>query len=116
MRQTLSSILLFLLLMSCATTDKPQQPEVPQPEKPAPVDPGFPLLQPVFVMEVELPEPYYKHVDLKKLRVGMTKEEVLAIFPDPLEIDIRQTGYEMWQYDAAELYFKDNLLRDWFNL
>jgi hypothetical protein len=116
MRHILFFTLLFVLLMSCSTTEEAARPAERKPVQPPPVDAGLPMLRPLFVMEVDLPEPFYKRVDLRRLRVGMTKEEVLAIFPDPLEIDIRQTGYEMWAYDEVELYFRDGTLRDWFNL
>ena len=45
----------------------------------------------------------------------MTKQEVLAIFPDPSEIELR-AGDELWQYGFAELIFRGNALRDWFDI
>ena len=64
---------------------------------------------------VELPEPFIKLVDLDRLRIGMTKQEVLAIFPDPYEIGLSGSD-ELWQYGFAELIFRGNTLRDWFDI
>ena len=64
---------------------------------------------------VELPEPFIKLVDLDRLRIGMTKQEVLAIFPDPYEIGLRGSD-ELWQYGFAELIFRGDRLRDWFDI
>jgi hypothetical protein len=81
----------------------------------APVDPGWEIRFVDTAVRAVLPEPFIKHVDLDLLRVGMTKEEVLAIFPDPFEIELRRDD-ELWQYGFAELIFRGNRLRDWFNL
>ena len=62
----------------------------------------------------ELVEPFVKLVDLARLRVGMTKDEVRAVFPDPLEVDLKSDD-EIWLYGFAELIFRGNYLRDWFN-
>ena len=79
------------------------------------VDPGW-ARQPVDEsVEVEMLPPFIRLVDLALLRVGMTKEEVLAIFPDPDQIGLLGDD-EMWSYGFAELHFRGNYLRDWFNL
>jgi hypothetical protein len=66
-------------------------------------------------IEVELPEPFVRLVDLDRLRIGMTQQEVLAIFPDPYEIGLRGTD-DLWQYGFAELIFRNDRLRDWFDV
>lgn len=78
-------------------------------------DPGWPVLVADESIEVDLPEPFVKLVDLDRLRIGMTKQEVLAIFPDPYEIELRGSD-ELWQYGFAQLIFRGNRLRDWFDL
>jgi hypothetical protein len=55
-------------------------------------------------------------VDLSRLRVGMTKAQVRAIFPDPEEIDISPRGREVWNYRFAQLHFRDGRLADWFTI
>ena len=104
----------LLVLGSCAAPPEPEPAQEPAPEPPA-VDPGWRMRSVDTSIEVELPEPFVKLVDLARLRVGMTKAEVLAIFPDPYEIELRQ-GDEFWQYRFAELIFRNGRLRDWFNL
>ncbi len=98
------------LLSSCESAPEPAPASEPQP-----VDPGWRMREVDTSIDVELPEPFVKLVDLARLRVGMTKAEVLAIFPDPYEIELRR-GDEFWQYGFAELIFRDGILRDWFNL
>ena len=100
----------ILALASCATPS----PEGP-PAEPVTADPGWARRTVDTSITVELPEPFVKLVDLGRLRVGMTKAEVLAIFPDPYEIEL-QAGDEFWQYGFAELIFRNGRLRDWFNL
>lgn len=98
------------LLAACETPPEPAPAAGPEP-----VDPGWAMREVDTSIDVEPPEPFVKLVDLARLRVGMTKAEVLAIFPDPSEIELRR-GDEFWQYGFAELIFRDGLLRDWFNL
>jgi hypothetical protein len=103
-----------LLLASCAGAPASvQQPAAP-PTEPI-VDAGWRMREADTTLVVELPEPFVKLVDLSRLRVGMTEAQVLAIFPDPYEIELRG-GREFWQYGFAELIFSDGILRDWFNL
>lgn len=102
------------LLAACETAPEPAGRPAPAAE-PKPVDPGWRMREVDTSIDVELPEPFVKLVDLARLRVGMTKAEVLAIFPDPYEIELRR-GDEFWQYGFAELIFRDGILRDWFNL
>ncbi|MFP4114974.1 MAG: hypothetical protein ACOCY8_07545 [Spirochaetota bacterium] len=100
-----------ILIASCAT-----EPDAPATDaSPAPVDPGWEQRETDTAIRVNLPEPFVKIVDLSRLRVGMTEAQVLAIFPDPYEIELRH-GDEFWQYGFAELIFRDGILRDWFNL
>ena len=90
-------------------------PPEPVPEAEAPVDPGWPARTVDTSISVQLPEPFIKLVDLARLRIGMTKTEVLAIFPDPYEIALRGND-DVWQYGFAELIFRDDRLRDWFDI
>lgn len=84
------------------------------------VDPG--------IVEVSLPreteqriekfswvEPTYRPKELKKLRVGMTKSEVLSLFQEPRTIK-RTPSDEYWEYDWFELYFRGGRLVNWFDL
>jgi len=107
-------VVLGTVIAGCRSTPEPV-PEPPAELQEVPVDPGWELRIVDTSIEVELPEPFIKLVDLAKLRVGMTKEEVRAIFPDPIQIELRGTD-ELWQYGFAELIFRGNYLRDWFNL
>jgi len=63
-----------------------------------------------------LPEPFIRLVDLTRLHVGMTRAEVLAIFPDPVQIKFPSRLREVWNYSFAQLLFKNGRLEDWFNL
>lgn len=106
----LIALALALLLAGCATdTDRPV-------EAPAEPDTGFPLVRPSANALGELPPPSVKLVDLRKLRVGMTMAEVLEIFPGPIETKISPRDTTVWQYRFAELYFRDGLLFNWFDL
>ena len=98
------------LLASCKTT--PEDISVPVDTGP---DAGWVQWYIDSGVEIDLPEPFIKLVDLARLRVGMTKAEVLEIFPDPLQIELRGRD-DAWQYGHAELLFRNDLLRDWFNL
>ncbi|MCX7788683.1 MAG: outer membrane protein assembly factor BamE [Spirochaetes bacterium] len=60
-------------------------------------------------------EPTYRPKELKKLRVGMTKSEVLALFQEPRTIK-RTPSDEYWEYDWFELYFRGGRLVNWFDL
>lgn len=112
-----AAVLAGMALLACETP--PESPEEPAAAAvdttPPPVDPGWRMREVDTSLEVELPEPFVKLVDLDRLRVGMTTEEVLAIFPGPNQIQLRR-GEEFWQYGFAELIFRDGRLRDWFNL
>jgi len=100
--------LVLVLLVGCAT-------EAPSAEvQDHPVDPGWEQRGVDGSFETELPDPFIKLVDLQRLRVGMTKQEVLAIFPGPNETTLRGRD-ELWDYGFAELIFRGNLLADWFN-
>jgi len=64
----------------------------------------------------ELPEPFIRVVDLARLRVGMTRAEVLALFPDPKQIRTTRADTEFWAYSFAELQFRNGRLENWFNI
>lgn len=106
----LAALALTLLLAGCAT--EPER----RTEAPSGPDTGFPLVRPSSNALAELPTPSVKLVDLRKLRVGMTMAEVLEIFPGPIETKISPRDTTVWQYRFAELYFRDGLLFNWFNL
>ncbi|MFP4375009.1 MAG: hypothetical protein ACLFPO_11810 [Spirochaetaceae bacterium] len=106
----LATLVLSILLAGCAT-----EPERPA-ETPRTPETGFPLLRPSAHVPEELPPPSVKLVDLSKLRVGMTMEEVLEIFPGPEETKISPRDTTVWRYRFAELYFRDGLLFNWFDL
>jgi len=91
----------------------------PQPETappPASPEPSLARLEPARPPTAELPEPSVKLVDLRRLRIGMTMEEVLAIFPGPVETRISPRDTIVWRYRFAELYFRDGKLYNWFDL
>jgi outer membrane protein assembly factor BamE (lipoprotein component of BamABCDE complex) len=104
-----SSLVLSLLLSACVTEPEPEPAQVDQT-----VDTGWEQRTVDNSIETELPDPFVKLVDLRRLRVGMTKQEVLAIFPGPEETQLRGRD-ELWDYGFAELIFKGNYLNDWFN-
>lgn len=60
-------------------------------------------------------EPSYRPKELKKLRVGMTKSEVLSLFQEPKSIK-KTPSDEYWEYDWFELYFRGGRLVNWFDL
>lgn len=110
------------MLASCRTTPEPIPIEPPvvepsgiEPLVDLPPDPGLAARGVDTSIVVELPEPFIKLVDLDRLQIGMTKQEVLALFPDPYEIGLRGTD-DLWQYGFAELIFRSDTLRDWFDL
>lgn len=108
-----AALVVLVLIGSCETAPEAAAP--PEPATEASVDPGWAMRTVDQSIPVDPPEPFVKLVDLARLRVGMTKAEVLTIFPDPNEIELRQ-GDEFWQYGFAELIFRSGRLRDWFNL
>ena len=103
----------ILTFSGCATPPEEAAPvaaEVP----PGP-DEGWEMRSAPPLPDFELTEPFVKLVDLGRLRVGMTKAEVRAIFPDPLEIELQRDD-EFWVYKFAQLIFRGDYLRDWFNM
>lgn len=111
-------VLAALLVLACETPPEPinevtTEPQIVESEPTGP-DAGWVHRRPDITVEVALAEPFIKIVDLRKLRIGMTEEEVLAIFPDPEQIRLRGDD-ELWRYGFAELVFRDERLRDWFN-
>lgn len=104
-------------LSACATCPC-EEPQVVVPEPigdEAPVDAGWEQRFVDQSIDAVFPEPFVRLVDLTRLRVGMTKAEVLALFPDPDQIQLRR-GEDVWRYGFAELIFRDDRLRDWFDL
>ena len=104
---TVTVLAVAVVIGGCAGVQEEATPDI--------VDPGWAQRPIDTTVDVAMMEPFVKLVDLARLRVGMTKEEVRAIFPDPDEIQLRGTD-EMWRYGFAELLFRGNYLRDWFNL
>jgi hypothetical protein len=89
----------LVLVFSCRTPEEPPPPP-PPPEPPPEV--------------VQEPDPVEEPPPIERLRVGMTKLEVLELLPDPEEIQITSPAYEVWSYPDHQLHFKDGLLYDWF--
>jgi hypothetical protein len=93
---------LFLVLAGCCGT---AQPDVSFANVfPQPVDGEFALADPEYTM-----------YDLSKLKIGMTKAEVYALFAKPLVVKHAPRD-EYWEYDWFELYFREGRLVNWFDL
>ena len=101
-------LLLLLILAGCSSAPPP-------PPEAAP-DTGFAYRKAAAPQFEEPPEPFIRMVDLARLRVGMTREEVLALFPDPRAIDVSVRGLEVWEYGFAQLHFRGGILANWFDL
>jgi hypothetical protein len=97
-------------LMGCAT-----EPAATTPAETIP-DPGLEVVRPTAPSFDPPPPPSVRLVDLRKLRVGMTMEEVLAVFPGPDQTRISPRDTVVWRYPFAELYFGDGRLYNWFDL
>ncbi len=110
-RLHLLPVTLVLLIAGCATA-----PDSGEPIHSLTLDTGFPYRPSPEVVYGELPEPFVRLVDLSRLRVGMTKAEVLAIFPDPRTINVSPRGLEVWEYGFAQLHFRNGLLANWFEI
>jgi hypothetical protein len=65
--------------------------------------------------EFALAEPSYAIYDLSKLKIGMTKAQVYALFEKPHVIKHAPKD-EYWEYDWFELYFREGRLVNWFDL
>ncbi|MFP4430309.1 MAG: hypothetical protein ACLFPV_03570 [Spirochaetaceae bacterium] len=91
--------LLLVWVFSCRTPEEPPPPPLAPETPPA---------------RVQEPEPVEEPPPIERLRVGMTKIEVLELLPDPEEIEITSPAYEVWSYTDHQLHFKDGLLYDWF--
>ncbi len=113
MKRFLRLILLpaVILAASCATPPNAVEPTVP-----LTLDTGVPYRPSPEQVYAELPEPFVRLVDLSRLRVGMTKADVLAIFPDPRTINVSPRGLEVWEYGFAQLHFRNGLLANWFEI
>ncbi|TVR00412.1 MAG: hypothetical protein EA403_11810 [Spirochaetaceae bacterium] len=104
-------IISALLIAACATA-----PDSGESIQPLTLDTGFPYRPSPEAVYGELPEPFVRLVDLSRLRVGMTKAEVLAIFPDPRTINVSPRGLEVWEYGFAQLHFRNGQLANWFEI
>ncbi|MFQ3621456.1 MAG: hypothetical protein SNJ78_11005 [Spirochaetales bacterium] len=60
-------------------------------------------------------EPTYRPRELARLRIGMTRAEVLDLFKEPRSIKKTPLD-EYWEYDWFELYFRGGRLVNWFDL
>jgi hypothetical protein len=109
-RSLLAAFIIIAALIGCATEPEERR------QEPAGPDPGLGMLRPATDPLPEPPPPSVKLVDLRRLRVGMTMEEVLAIFPGPDETRISPRDTIVWRYPFAELYFRDGRLYNWFDL
>lgn len=109
-RYLVGLITLGIVMIGCSTA--PEVDEV----SPAPPDPGLARIKPAKPQFDTLPAPSVKLVDLRRLRVGMTKSEVLEIFPGPEETELSPRDTTVWRYEFAELYFRENRLYNWFDL
>jgi hypothetical protein len=92
----------FLVLAGCCSTAEP--------------DVSFANVFPKPVdREFALADPEYAVYDLSKLKIGMTKAEVYALFAKPRIIKHAPRD-EYWEYDWFELYFREGRLVNWFDL
>ncbi|TVR57647.1 MAG: hypothetical protein EA426_11755 [Spirochaetaceae bacterium] len=97
------------MVVACRTVPEEVQESVVE------LDPGFIHRQPPQLPEYELPIPFVRAVDFRRLRIGMTTAEVRAVFPDPREINVSPRGVTIWEYGFAQLQFRDDKLADWFD-
>ncbi len=104
-----------VLLAAAAFVGCESTPPEREPSPSAP-DTGLPVLRPPQESFKPLPPPEARLVDLRRLRVGMTMEEVLEIFPGPEETRLSAQDTTVWRYRFAELYFRDGRLYNWFDL
>jgi hypothetical protein len=91
----------FFVLAGCCTGPQP--------------DVSIANISPPIEGEFALADPAYAVYDLSKLKVGMTKAEVHALFAKPLAIKHAPKD-EYWEYDWFELYFREGRLVNWFDL
>ena len=108
-----SALIGAMLLGACETAPDEGSPGTRVPNRP---ETGLPRIAQRDPEPAPLQSPQIKMVDFALLRVGMSKAEVRAIFPDPNEIETSTRGLEVWGYGFAELLFRDGLLENWFNL
>lgn len=105
-------ISLLLLLAACSTAPERAQPSRvahPYPEA------SWARQRAERAAPAPLHEPFLRLVDTSRLRVGMSKQQVLKVFPDPERIEISPRDREVWRYEFAELHFNGNRLENWFN-
>ena len=104
--------MLFLIVLSisfffagCSNSPSVREPEVSLAREPVQeFSDDFSVLDPEFTV-----------YDLSKLRVGMTKSEVRNLFSNPRTIK-KAPKDEYWEYIWFELYFREGLLANWFEL
>ena len=111
----LAAAIATVVIAGCATPPEPEPSAATGPAVEDGPDHGWMLRSAPPLPAFELVEPFVKLVDFSRLRVGMTKEEVRAIFPDPLEVKLQRDD-EVWYYGFAQLIFRGNYLNDWFNM
>jgi len=106
---TFPALLMVLLLSGCAHSP------VSLPSVSA--GPEAPLAAPSMHASVGFPlaEPFFPANDLARLRIGMSKAEVIALFSSPKAMK-RTPKDEYWEYSWFELYFRDGRLVNWFTL
>ena len=102
MRYIFLTIFVIFLGIGCTTV---REPDVSLASLSIPeINDEFTVLDPEFTMH-----------DLGKLRVGMTKAEVYALFSRPRAVK-QAPRDEYWEYIWFELYFREGLLANWFEL
>jgi len=104
-------MLVLLSVSGCNSTPE----EAPPLQREGP-EIGLERREPAAYTTSELPEPFIRVVDLARLRVGMTRAEVLELFPDPQQIRTTRADTEFWAYTFAELQFRNGRLENWFNI
>jgi hypothetical protein len=102
-----------LVLFGCAHT-VPSVPAAPD-TGPSGPDISFPAMRVEVAADFPLSPPVFQPYDLTKLRVGMSKNEVIVLFAKPKNTK-RTPKDEYWEYTWFELYFREGRLVNWFNL
>ena len=108
-------LLLVAVLSLAAGCGTPADPD-PRPPRTDRPETGLPRRAAESPEPPPLIAPAVLHLDFALLRVGMSKGEVLDVFPGPLEIDTTTRGLDVWHYEFAQLLFRDGFLENWFNL
>jgi hypothetical protein len=103
------TLILSLFVSGCASSGNAAKRDTGTPE------PSLPRIADASSAEFSLAEPKYRTHDLSRLRIGMTRAEVAALFAAPREMK-KMPKDEFWEYDWFELYFRDGRLVNWFDL